>query len=83
MTMITFKEGILTCSPKDRNPVIMVEDEVFVHSHQIGWIIGDDGKLSSITPNFVAEHNHEVVFVQVSNWTRPILLNDRVIIRLK
>jgi hypothetical protein len=68
---------------EDRNPYLVDEnDDVVVKSCNIGWVINNDGRLVNASPNFITSNLNKMVNVQVHSYGKPVMLNDKVIIKL-
>ena len=64
---------------------IEVRDEnndVVVKSCNIGWVVNNDGRLANASPNFIISNLNKMVNVQVHSYGKPVMLNDKVIIKL-
>lgn len=68
---------------EDRNPYLVDENnDVVVKSCNIGWVINNDGRLTNASPNFITSNLNKMVNVQVHSYGKPVMLNDKVIIKL-
>ena len=68
---------------EDRNPYLVDENnEVIVKSYNIGWVINNDGRLANASPDFITSNLNKMVNVQVHSYGKPVMLNDKVIIKL-
>lgn len=67
----------------DRNPYLVDENNnVVVNSCNIGWVINNDGRLANISPEFILSNVNKMMNVQVHSYGKPVMLNDKVIIKL-
>jgi hypothetical protein len=68
---------------EDRNPYLVDEnDDVVVKSYNIGWVINNNGILANASPDFIISNLNKMVNVQVHSYGKPVMLNDKVIIKL-
>ena len=68
---------------EDRNPYLVDENnDVVVKSYNIGWVINNDGRLTNASPQFITSNLNKMVNVQVHSYGKPVMLNDKVIIKL-
>jgi hypothetical protein len=68
---------------EDRNPYLVDENnDVVVKSSNIGWVINNDGRLANASPDFITSNLNKMVNVQVHSYGKPVMLNDKVIIKL-
>jgi hypothetical protein len=68
---------------EDRNPYLVDENnDVVVKSCNIGWVVNNDGRLANASPNFIISNLNKMVNVQVHSYGKPVMLNDKVIIKL-
>jgi hypothetical protein len=68
---------------EDRNPYLVDENnDVVVKSCNIGWVVNNDGRLANASPNFITSNLNKMVNVQVHSYGKPVMLNDKVIIKL-
>ena len=68
---------------EDRNPYLVDENnDVIVKSCNIGWVVNNDGRLANASPNFITSNLNKMVNVQVHSYGKPVMLNDKVIIKL-
>jgi hypothetical protein len=67
----------------DRNPYLVDENnDVVVNSCNIGWVINNDGRLANVSPEFIISNRNKMMDVQVHSYGKPVMLNDKVIIKL-
>lgn len=67
----------------DRNPYLVDENnKIVVNSCNIGWVINNDGRLANISPEFILSNVNKMMNVQVHSYGKPVMLNDKVIIKL-
>lgn len=68
---------------EDRNPYLVDENnDIVVKSCNIGWVVNNDGRLANASPNFIISNLNKMVNVQVHSYGKPVMLNDKVIIKL-
>ena len=68
---------------EDRNPYLVDENnDIVVKSCNIGWVVNNDGRLANASPNFITSNLNKMVNVQVHSYGKPVMLNDKVIIKL-
>lgn len=67
----------------DRNPYLVDENNnIVVNSYNIGWVINNDGRLANVSPEFILSNVNKMMNVQVHSYGKPVMLNDKVIIKL-
>ena len=65
------------------NPVLVDDaNNVVVRTSCMAWVVPENGRMISAPAALLAEHMGKIVNVQVDAVGKPVMLNDKIIIKL-